>query len=428
MTNTKRWLGPGAALAGLLAVAACGSTPPVATTTASTSGAGCTGTVTVATELPTSGGDTDPGLPTREGAELAVAQANRDHLLGGSCTFSLVEDDDASAALGQHDPTLGAANMTALVADKAVVGVVGPFNSSVCETEQPIANRGDLAQISPSCTDPGLTIPGSNPMISTVSLRPTGKITFFRVALSDVGQGAGLAQIAISVGAKKAFVFNDEETYGQDLATYFSKDFSQDGGSVVGTASEPGTTTDFSAPLAMAEHEGANLIFFGGTASDGAGTVRSEMTPAGLKSALFMGGDGILGSTFVEDAGGSASGAYCTDAAPAYGDLPAANAFVTAFDAKYGGPPATYSANAYDAMNIILQAVKEAVVSNRGSLPSNLTHFRETVRANIAAIHYNGAIGPISFNSNGDVSEGLLTEWQVQGGQWTWVKNLTISS
>lgn len=410
----------GAILVG--AVSACG--------TSSSGGGGsssCTGTVTVATELPTSGADASDGVPTQNGAQLAVTQANNKNLLNG-CKVNLVTKDDASVALGKHDPNQGAANMTALAANQAVVGVVGPFNSSVCQAEMPIANNAGLTQISPACTNPGLTIPGSNPTINTTSLRPTGKITFFRVCTTDIAQAAGLAIQAKTLGASKAFVFDDQETYGQGLANNFAKDFQQGGGTVVGTTSLPGTTTDFTPELAQAKNKGADIVFFGGTASNGGGKLKAQMSSAGLgSSVLYMGGDGVVDKEFITDAGSAAAGAYGTTASPDATKLSTSAAFASAYQSAYGAAPGAYSANAYDAMNIILTGVKDAINANGGKLPTNPTGFRESVRADVASISYSGAIGHTSFDSNGDTGNKILTLYQVTNNAWTSIKNLTVS-
>ena len=62
----------------------------------------------------------------------------------GGCKLKYVPMNDASVALGKHDPQLGAANITGLAGDASVVGVVGPFNSSVaaiwfCDANDPFA-------------------------------------------------------------------------------------------------------------------------------------------------------------------------------------------------------------------------------------------------------------------------------------------------
>lgn len=407
-----------------LGAAACGTTNTSSTAKAS----GCTGSVTVATELPVSGNDASDGVPTQNGAVLAVDQANTNNTLNG-CTLTVINKDDTSAATGAHDPTQGASNMTALTGNQAVVGVVGAFNSSVCEAEQTIANDADLIMISPSCTNPGLTIVGSNSSIDTNSLRPTGKITFFRVCTTDIGQGAGLAQVATkTLKDTKAYVFDDQETYGQGLAATFKTDFAADGGTVVGTASLPGSTTDFTSELTQAKSDGATLIFFGGTSSNGGGIIRKQMGDVGLGSVDFLGGDGIQDTQFFTEAGTAGDGAYSTVAAPNPADLSSATAFVSAYKAKFGSAPGAYSANAYDAMNIIIQAIKGAIQSNGGKLPTSPSAFREAVRANVASIHYSGAIGTTSFDSNGDTTNKLLTLWKGSGGKWTYVSTLTVSS
>ena len=151
--------------------------------------------VTVATDLPVSGSDASDGKPTENGAKLAVTQATEKKLLGG-CTIKLVNKDNSSVALGKHDPQQGAQNITELAGDSSVLGVIGPFNSNVALAELPISNKANLVQISPSNTNPGLTIAGSNPDINTTSLKPTGNTTYFRVCTTDIGQGKALAEEA----------------------------------------------------------------------------------------------------------------------------------------------------------------------------------------------------------------------------------------
>ena len=119
----------------LLAIlVACGS--------GTTGGGGTTPTaagsaiIKVATEFPVSGKDESSGKPAEDGANLAVMQANQKHTIPG-ITLQFVPKDDVGPS-GTHDPTVGAANVTALVSDALVAGIVGPFNSSVAKAEMPI--------------------------------------------------------------------------------------------------------------------------------------------------------------------------------------------------------------------------------------------------------------------------------------------------
>ena len=126
-----------AGIASLAALSACGTS----SSNGGTSGGGgtlssCKGTITVATDLPLTGGDSTDGPFPQRGAQLAVEQANSAKTLGG-CTLRYESKDDSSVALNGHDPAKGAENITALAADASVVGVLGPFNSSVALAASP---------------------------------------------------------------------------------------------------------------------------------------------------------------------------------------------------------------------------------------------------------------------------------------------------
>ncbi|MGH2510253.1 MAG: ABC transporter substrate-binding protein, partial [Ktedonobacteraceae bacterium] len=107
-----------ALLLGILA--ACGTGTSSTTTTTNT-------VIKVATELPTSGGDVDIGTSTRNGAELAVNQANANHTIPG-VTLQLIEKDDVGAN-NVHDGAKGASNVQELLGDPQVAGIIGPLNS-----------------------------------------------------------------------------------------------------------------------------------------------------------------------------------------------------------------------------------------------------------------------------------------------------------
>jgi branched-chain amino acid transport system substrate-binding protein len=153
--------------------------------------------IKIATELSTSGKDATNGKPAENGAHMAVDQANASHTIPGY-TLVFVPKDDVGPS-GTHDPTVGAANVTALASDALVAGIVGPFNSSVAKAEMPISNQAPIAQISPANTNPCLTkdtaasgCNGKNDLLPT--LRPTGKVNYFRIATTDDHQGPAGAE------------------------------------------------------------------------------------------------------------------------------------------------------------------------------------------------------------------------------------------
>lgn len=406
-----------ASVLGLLllpAGAGCGSSTPDAAHR-------CSGAVAVATELPTTGSDSSEGVPAQNAVELAVSQADTNHFLG-DCTVDLIIKDDASA-LPVHDPAQGARNMTALAANQRVVGVVGPFDSSVCAAAMPIANNAGLAELSPSCTSAALTQPpvgGSTPA-SPGALQPTGTETFFRLSATDMAEASTTAQEARKRGATRVYIVEDQESRG--LAGAFAQDFAQAGGSVAGSVLSSGVA-DSKAALTDAAWKGANLIMYAGTSSQLAAQVRAGMHAAGLDSVLFVAADTVVDADFIVAAGAAAEGAFGVTGSPDPASLPSAAAFNQAYRSTYNAAPSSYSVNAYDAMNILLTAIKEAVDANGGRLPSNAQAFRASVRSFVASISFGGASGTIAFDHNGNATSTVVTLWQLKNGGWDSVKSV----
>jgi len=403
-------------------LAACGA----GTTTTTTTPIGST-TIKVATDLPTSGKDAPSGKPTENGAALAVTQANANHTIPGY-TLVFVPKDDVGAA-GIHDPTVGAANVRALIGDALVAGYVGPFNSNVAKGEMPITNQAPLGNISPANTNPCLTkdatadsadCSGSNNLIST--LRPTGKVTYFRIATTDDHQGpAGADYLYKTLGYKTVYVIDDAETYGIGIANSFSREWQSDGGSVLGRSSEPSTTTSYVSLLTSVATKHPDAIYFGGLNSTGGNLIRQQMLQvSGLTTTPLAGGDGVVTSDFASAVpAGKGGPTYGTVATIDVASIPAAANFIQQYNSTYGAANfGAYSAAAYDAMTLLIQAIKTAL-ANGAHTPQNSSDtagaatFRQAVINAIQNIHFSGILGPQSFDSNGDTTNRVITIYKV---------------
>src|SRR5579875_2483555 len=182
-----------ALLVASLGLAACGKS----------NGGGNSKTITIGSELPTTGADGGDGLPTQNGVQLAV---NQNTNLGNGYTLKFEPKNVVSTTSGKHDPQTGAQNLTALASDPTVMGVVGPFNSSVAVAEIPISSQQNLALISPANTNPGLTLQqyAQQNQIIFSQLYPNGQpACYFRIPGNDVVQGTLLADIALAPVAAK---------------------------------------------------------------------------------------------------------------------------------------------------------------------------------------------------------------------------------
>ena len=118
--------------------------------------------------------------------------------------------------------------MTSFAADPAVMGVVGPFNSSVAKVQIPISNEAGLLQCSPANTNPDLTKGAAG---LELRAKAPDKINYVRVATTDDIQGPAVAQFAINkLGLKTVAIIDDTETYGKGIADAFAAEWTKLGG------------------------------------------------------------------------------------------------------------------------------------------------------------------------------------------------------
>jgi len=364
--------------------------------------------VKIGVDLPMSGGEAPNGVPTNNGVLLAIEEANK---AGGKYQFEEVLKDDA--VNGVHDPAQGAKNIQELLADKSVVAMVASFNSNVGKATIPITNAAGVVQISPAQTNPALTKPSFGAL--DVRKAHPDQINYFRVCPTDDLQGPVAAIYAFkNLKARKVAILDDTETYGKGIADEFEKQFKKMGGKVLSHDGIPKGTQDFHAILTKIKSVNPDLLFFGGVTTTGGGLIRKQMPDVGLKS-LYEGGDGIVEDEFIKVAGDSANGSYGTVAAVNAEKMEAAKGFLAAYKAKFKEDPGAYSANAYVAATIIIDAVK-AVGPDRAK-----------VRAWVAKLKdYKSIIGTFSFDKNGDTTNTIISVYVVKNSKWEWLTQGTF--
>jgi branched-chain amino acid transport system substrate-binding protein len=396
-------------------------------------------TIKIGSDLPVSGKDTSSGLPAQNGAALAIKQANDSNAIPGYKLVFVPKDDVGPS--GAHDPAVGKKNVDDLIGDALVAGIVGPFNSSVAKSEMPDANKAPIALISPANTNQCLTqegadigCSGANDLVP--SLRPTGKVTYFRIATTDNHQGAVIADYLYQKkGLKTVYIFDDTETYGAGIANVFEQEWKKDGGTVLDHKSLPSSTTSFVQSLTVAASTKPDAIFCGCTDSTIGTPLRQQMLQVGaLKNTPFAGGDGIQTSGFATAVGVTGGPAYSTVAAVNPDTLPSAQDFIKTYKATYTLYGA-YAAGAYDCAKIYIQAIKTALdkgvktpVDSNDATQAKV--FRQAVIDAIQHIDYSGVTGHHTFDMNGDTTDKVIAIYQlalVNGKpDWKFVDQLTL--
>ena len=374
------------------------------------------GTVKLGADLPLSGDDAPDGLPVRNAIALAIDQAG---VVCGAASHrdacvrleAVIEDD---VSQGIHDTAKGAQNVQRLAADGRVIGMVGPLYESLAKSELPVANAAPLAMVSPAVTDECLTREPADGHCGGLKarLRPGGGNTFFRVVTTQLDEGAAGADLAFrTLGKRQAFVLNDQSPFGQAVARAFADRFARDGGTVVDPsdlgAFDPGQPPAFGIRVDRARASGADVIYFAGSAILAAASLRREMV-ARMPQVPLIGTDRLANSQFAKSAGASARGCYYTVVGPYPPRIHEAASVGRAYRQTYGVDIASASLAAFDATNLLIAAVRRAIDDAGGKLPSRLDVLREVAKTK----NYAGAMGVMSFDSDGDTSLKLVTAYQ----------------
>jgi len=375
-------------------------------------------TIKIGIDLPVSGADASIGVTTQNGAVMAIEQAEKKGLPGG---LHLQADALDDAVQGVHSPQQGASNTRTFISDDNVLGMIGPFNSNVAKAEIPLTNEAGLVQVSPSNTNDGLTI---GPDAASLRRSNPTVNSYFRVCTIDSRQGAAGAQFARKLKFSRAYILDDNETYGLGLANVFEADFKKLGGTVLGHDHITKNQQDFKALLTKIAATHPDVVFFGGTTSNGGGLIRKQMFDAGMNNVAYMGGDGISDPEFLTVAGTTADGSYYTVAAPNAQKLPSAQQFVKDYQARWNSPVGPYSASAYAAAQAIIAAIDKAIRQNGNKMPT-----RAQVLKNVAATSgLQTPIGTVGFDKYGDSTNPILSLWTIRGGKADFVNQLNLKT
>jgi branched-chain amino acid transport system substrate-binding protein len=356
--------------------------------------------VTIGINLPFTGADAHDAELIKDGAMLAIDEANAAGGVGGY-KIEVLQLDDGTATAGQYDPAQAATNARKMVSDDSVVAAIGPQMSGSGKAMSPILSQGNLATITPSSTNPDIT----NPKFAA-QYRPAGKAIYFRTVTTDAFQGPNMANYFADVlKVKSVYVLDDSGAYGVGLADAFQAQAKKRGINVLGRDQLNPKESDYTTTLTKIKQLNPDSLYYGGVAQAGVKVVKQsyDIIPNIVKS----GGDGVYGAEILRGAGfPAAQGWYATTASPNIVENPDAAPMIERFVKKYGKQPENYSITAYDAALVILDAVKRVAASGK-----DVT--RDAVRDAIQQSHLKTLQGEVTFDANGDIENRIISVFQI---------------
>ncbi|TMB73644.1 MAG: branched-chain amino acid ABC transporter substrate-binding protein [Deltaproteobacteria bacterium] len=333
------------------------------------------GTIKLAVQAPLSGEQAALGEHVKLGAQLAVEEASKAFKALGYDLVFVPYDDQAK-------PEVGVANARNIVADPNVLALVGHFNSGVALPASEVYKDAMLAMISPANTATEITDRGY-PNVNRVCGR------------DDVQGPVGARFAAQDLKLKSVYVIHDKTLYGQGVADNFRQEAIKLGLKVLGY---DGTEerANFAPMIIPMRARNPDLVYFGGIYYQG-GLLLKQMREKGVKAA-FMGPDGLDSSEMVKITGAQVIGSYYTTVAGPPDAYPETAAFAKKFKQRFGKEVESFGMYGYDAAQVGLKAIEQAIQANGGKKPS-----RAEVSAAVRNLkNFKGVTGSITFDNKGD--------------------------
>jgi branched-chain amino acid transport system substrate-binding protein len=353
---------------GALGLAACASGGDSGS---GSSGSGGAKTVIISTDLPLQGSNKDASDSTNNAIDLYLKSIGNKV---GNYTVQLQKYDNSTAAAAQWDQAQCQANAQKHVSNKAEVAVMGTLNSGCAKIEVPVLNQapdGPLLMVSHANTNVGLTRQWDAGEPN--KYYPTGKRNYARVVTTDDVQGAAAAIFAgQTLGVKKCYVLNDNETYGQGVAKVFQENASKNGINVVANEAWDKKATNYTALFQKVQQSGADCVFFGGIYdAGGAQLVKDKVSVLGDNDKVkVIAPDGFTGFPDLNKAP-QAQGMYLTFAGLSIDQLLAAGGagakLVDDYKKQYGAAPSSnYALYGVSATQVILKALAASDGTRKG--------------------------------------------------------------
>jgi branched-chain amino acid transport system substrate-binding protein len=349
----------------------------------------------IGTALVITGANESLGLDSQYGAE--VARTLKPEIAGHTVEFN--HQDDGCSTEG------GTAAARALVSEENIAGVIGTSCSSAGIPAAEITSAEGILLISPSNTAPSLTHPD------------THEPFYARTAHNDSIQGAAMAEFVCDVlGLTTAATIDDGSAYADQLAAVFAASFPETCDGTI-TAEEAVTVgqTDFTGVLENIAADSPEFLYFPIFVAEGALITQQARETAGLDDTILGGADGILTPDWIAAAGDAANGAYLSGPDLNFSGDFYADEFLPAYTEVSGedAPVSVFHAHAFDAYNMLAQAIEEVAFTDGGTTYIPRTELRD---AFFGISGFEGITGSLSCDENGDCADAKISVSEVVDG------------
>lgn len=329
------------------------------------------------------------GESVRNAFDMAVDEANKAGGVAGMRIIPIVEDD-------RNDPTEASNAANKLIKQDRVQAIVGSVTSKTTIPVSDLAQSGKIPTITPSATNPKVTVADGK-----------RKDFMFRACFIDPFQGRVMAKFAREAlfKEKAAVLYDASNDYSKGIAEYFGDAFKLMGGKVVAYESYGKDDVDFSALLTKVKASGADVVFLPDYYNK-VGLISRQAREKGIR-AVLIGPDGWDSPDLLKIAGEAVEGGYFSNHYSPEDTRPEVVAWVKKYREKHGQTPDALATLAYDATNLLLEAIRKA---NSGD-PVKIREALASIKG------FKGVTGESAMDENGNAVKSAVILQIVNGRQ-----------
>lgn len=361
--------------------------------------------IRIGAAVPITGHGANVGKREAIGAQAAVDVINARGGVNG-VPLKLYIQDTAS------NPQEAVNAVRKLTGDQKVIAIVGPHYSSVGETTFPLGNRLKIVQVAVASSKPGLA----------AANRP---YAFRNTLTEDKIAGAVIREFKKRYGIKKVAIMTDiKDAVSRSVGTKVLPPAFKAQGIQVITGDNPVSfqtnDTQFRAQITKLKAMNPDGVGMGALGPDALNII-TEARRQGMKQP-FMSTAPIMEGEVPELGGKAVEGTFSGTIWNIDLDTPESKEFVkaykkraeTMYTSQYTATPDYYPVNAYDAVFMMVEAIKNMGVTNR---PEDLEKDREKIMKYFTTLRDFKGVASKGFNEVGDGVKDVMV-FEIKGGHW----------
>jgi branched-chain amino acid transport system substrate-binding protein len=339
------------------------------------------------------------GTPEKQTIEMEVKRINDAGGVDGA-PIEVIFEDDAT------DEAKAVSAVAKLIEQDKVVAIIGTSGSG-----QSMAMGGDIERAG---------IPQVSMAGATAITNPVRPLVFATPWSNKIVVPFTLDKLKAQ-GVTKIGLITDAGGFGKDGKKVVGEEAPKFGMKIVSDQTFNPGDTDMSAQLTKIKESGADVILMW-TAGKEAAIIAKNREALGIKIPL-VGSHGIARKEFIDGAGPAANGVKFAAGKilipESWGkdteQYKVATDFKSRFQAAYNAAPSTFAGHAYDALHLVVAALK----ANGGDTDS--AKLRDAIEATKGFVGIGGVFNMSPTDHNG-LAQSDLNMYEISNGEWTLAK------